>query len=154
MVWGNAQLNSSGGIQCQHGPNECLFNTLQSCAVSLNPEPSVWLPFIHCLETHGSTQGKYAEKCAQTFKLDWAALNQCWTGPKGQALDLANYKRTQELKPAHTFVPWATVNGVCHCTDSNCDTILADVCNAYTGTKPAACSSAVAPAVSLRGSSA
>ena len=87
-------------------------------------------------------------RSATNAKLDWTKLNDCWTGAQGAKLEAEAAAAT----PAHDYVPWATVNGVNHCSDSNCDTILQYVCAAYTGTAPAACTAAMSGKASvLRG---
>jgi hypothetical protein len=32
IPWGNAKLGDKGGWSCQHGPRECQYNALLSCA--------------------------------------------------------------------------------------------------------------------------
>ncbi len=74
VAWGNAQWQNAGvglddacarlhrgtnplhgvaiqaGPRCQHGPVECSMNRVQNCAIHLNPDQAVWLPFVACLE--------------------------------------------------------------------------------------------------------
>jgi interferon gamma-inducible protein 30 len=136
-VWGNARQQGSV-ITCQHGATECKMNTLQNCAIALaGKNTSQWVSMVHCLETHGVNQQKFLTTCATAADYDLAALNTCWTGAQGKALDQAAFKATPS---DHQYVPWVTVNGVNICTEAGCDTVLADVCAAYKGaTKPAAC---------------
>jgi interferon gamma-inducible protein 30 len=142
-VWGNAR-QAGGVITCQHGPVECKMNTLQNCAIAhAAGNTSQWLPFIHCLETHGTRQEQFVDACAKAWAYDNMALTNCANGDEGKALDQAAFAAT----PAdHTYVPWATVNGVNICTEAGCDEVLAGVCKAYTGAKPAACAAAAARA--------
>jgi len=136
-VWGNAR-QAGGVITCQHGAEECKMNTLQNCAIALAAgNTSQWMPMIHCLETHGVNQQKFVTECAAASSFDDAALTQCWTGAQGVALDQAARTAT----PAdHQYVPWTTVNGVNACDETGCSGVLAAVCKAYAGPKPAACS--------------
>lgn len=120
------------------------MNILQTCALHYYAgNASAWLPFIHCLENHGSNQQKYAQTCATASGLNWDTLNKCWTGAEGAQLEWAAGAVTNALVPPHTFVPWVTLGSTpgTFCEDSNCDTFLSAVCNAYQGTPPSACSS-------------
>ncbi|ONK62663.1 uncharacterized protein A4U43_C07F6570 [Asparagus officinalis] len=38
IPYGNAKIKPNGTISCQHGPNECLLNTIEACAISVWPE--------------------------------------------------------------------------------------------------------------------
>ena len=39
----------TGVVLCQHGPNECIGNTIEACAIAL-AEPLVAHRFIYCFE--------------------------------------------------------------------------------------------------------
>ena len=56
----------------------------------------------------------------------------------------ANAMKTLRLEPQHYFTPWFVMNN--KPLMSNWQPLLQNVCNAYTGPKPAGCSS---PAVDL-----
>ena len=154
VVWGNARLAPDGTITCQHGPAECDLNIMQDCAVALSTGPEQYVPFIHCLEGFGVQQKAHVSKCATAVKLSISDLNKCWQGPQGKALVLAAAKAT----PAdHTYVPWATANGVNYCDENGCDGGLAAVCKAYAaggGKAPAACAKPAPSKFSLRQSKA
>ena len=148
VVWGNAKLSPSGAITCQHGAAECDLNIMQDCAIDVSSGPAQWLPFIHCLETHGTSQKQFVSKCATSAGISINSLNSCWQGPKGKALVLAAAAATPT---DHQYVPWTTVNGVNACDENGCDGVLAAACKAYTGTKPSACAAAEAtPRAALR----
>jgi interferon gamma-inducible protein 30 len=56
--YGNAkttQNGSSWSFTCQHGPNECLGNMIQACAINLYDWYTQALPFIVCVEASPST---------------------------------------------------------------------------------------------------
>lgn len=150
-VYGNAR-GAPGKITCQHGPVECLMNTAQNCLIALaNGNVSQWLPAIHCLEGFGTNQEKHLTACATASGYSTSAVNTCWKGAQGKALDLAAAAAT----PAdHQYVPWLTVNGVNICTEAGCDTVLAATCAAYKGPKPAACGKAAAEQQPARGATA
>lgn len=143
VVYGNAKTSKDNKtITCQHGPTECLDNTLQSCAVAQYKDNSTaWLPFIVCLENAGSNQAAKAEACANSNSLDWTKLSDCWNSVEGHELDLENGIATAALNPPHEFVPWVTLSGQSgtFCSNSDCDNFLQAVCDAYTGPKPSGC---------------
>jgi interferon gamma-inducible protein 30 len=146
VSFGNARITPDNKtITCQHGPTECLFNTLEACAIKMYP--AAFVPFVVCLSNQagsGLTKAK-AQKCAtQQPKFDWNALNTCWTGAEGVKLDQISAAVTAELNPPHTFVPWVTLDlpgqgGATFCDETGCDAFISVVCKAYTGTKPPAC---------------
>ena len=144
VSFGNAKITPDNQtITCQHGATECLYNTLEACAIQHYPQ--AFVPFVVCLSAAAAGSGgiskQAAQKCASNSRLTWATLNTCWTGPEGKALDIAAAYKTAALKPAHTYVPWVTLAAPgTFCTENGCDTFIAEVCKAYTGTKPAACS--------------
>ena len=143
VSFGNARRDpTTGKITCQHGASECLFNTLEACAI-VHATPFV--PFIHCLSTAAAKRtptAAVAESCATKVGVDWDVLNTCWTGAEGAALDVAAANNTATLVPPHEFVPWVTLSGAAgtFCDESGCDGFLKAACAAYTGTKPDACS--------------
>jgi len=149
VVFGNAQIVSNTSITCQHGATECKDNIAQSCAQHVSGgNVSAWLPFIHCMETHGSNQAAFAKTCAAAAGIDITALDACWNGAEGLALQMAAGAATAALQPPHQFVPWVTLNDTpgTFCSDSDCDNFLAAVCAAYTGTPPASCKALAAAA--------
>jgi len=113
----------------------------RSCLIAHAANASQWMTAIHCLETHGTSQSKFLDTCAAQSNYAVGEISKCRLGAEGAALDQAAYKAT----PAdHQYVPWVTVNGVNICTEAGCDDVLAGVCKAYTGAKPAACTAATA----------
>lgn len=153
VVYGNARTNG-GTITCQHGAEECLDNVLQTCGIAHSTGPAQWLPYIHCMETYGSTQRQHAQSCATAAGISWTAVDACFKGTEGQTLELAAGNATASLVPAHQFVPWVTLSDAegagTFCDESGCDGFLQAVCDAYTGTPPAACAQ-TGSATGLRG---
>lgn len=150
VVFGNARINNGTTpptITCQHGASECDFNILQTCVIAHSAtgsssahNVSAWLPAIHCLEGYGSKQGAHAQECVEGAGMVFAPVSACWKGPEGAALELAAGAATAALQPAHQFVPWVTLDAPgTFCTEAGCDNMLAAVCAAYTGPKPASC---------------
>eukprot|EP00658_Telonema_sp_P-2_P016156 TRINITY_DN16259_c0_g1_i1.p4 TRINITY_DN16259_c0_g1~~TRINITY_DN16259_c0_g1_i1.p4 ORF type:complete len:105 (-),score=46.28 TRINITY_DN16259_c0_g1_i1:247-561(-) len=88
------------------------------------------------MEKAGDSMLKEVQKCATSAKMDYSKLSGCYND---KTLALSLQKAAAAATPAdHQYVPWVVVNGKKSKSDG--DKILAEVCNAYTGTKPAACS--------------
>ena len=54
IPWGNAHV--SGGVwKCQHGPGECMGNTIESCVMHLYPQQNMFWPFVNKYEQMAHT---------------------------------------------------------------------------------------------------
>lgn len=156
--YGNAQETQYNStywhFTCQHGTSECIGNMYEACAIEhyngtdANSVP-FWWPFVYCLEKSGSAGSlSTAQNCAKNNKIDWSVIDAC-AGPEPQygsyndgnplmhgiALD------TKNLNPPHQFTPWVIINGVPLTSAQISMSLTRLVCNAYTGTPPAGCSS-------------
>lgn len=152
---------ASDTVVCQHGYNECAVDTIEACAMKYYPDPQVYVPFVDCFEgvlvnelvNTTSAPGlvpQLGALCAAKQGLDWAAVDACFKGPEGEALDQENAYRTAVLKPEHQYTPWVTINGQPQLfpedddSDYNpLDYLLEWVCGNYTGSAslPAGCKS-------------
>lgn len=75
------------------------------------------------------------KKCAKTANLDFDILSTCFNGPESKTLEQQYF----DMTPAdHTYVPWVVINGKLM---DDSDVFLDAVCKAYTGDKPAGCTS-------------
>ncbi|TNN38481.1 Gamma-interferon-inducible lysosomal thiol reductase [Liparis tanakae] len=98
VPYGNAKEipSADSPFTCQHGEPECRGNLIQACIVHLTG-PSAF-QIIYCMESSVDVVGA-------------AHVASCWTGALGNRLMHANAVMTRALRPAHTRVPWVTVNG-------------------------------------------
>lgn len=105
VVYGNARISPDNAtITCQHGAQECLYNTLEACVLAHYPAVKDWLPMNYCLESAisgGTISTKVAQKCATAGGLTWKTLDACWKGAEGHALDVAAAFTTAALVPPH-----------------------------------------------------
>ncbi|KNA08336.1 hypothetical protein SOVF_163520 [Spinacia oleracea] len=110
--WGNAELSSHTSFTCQHGPHECLLNTVEACAIDMWPDLEDHFLFIGCVESQ-VFKGKYKEwgACFKEFGLDPKHVTSCYKGEDGKKLELKYANLTSALKPPHDFVPWVVVAG-------------------------------------------
>jgi len=106
----------------------------------LNPDPAKYIPFLHCLEQYGPYQ--YGSYCAKLTGIDYTPIETCANSDQGKQLEHQMAVKTEQLSPPHQYVPWLNLNGEHSQAIQNglSGNMLATVCNAYTGTKPAACS--------------
>ena len=145
VPYGNAQETQEGGkwvYYCQHGEEECIGNLIETCSMYLNPNASVYFPFIHCIETSSLNPRTAAPSCAQQYGLDYSKIQSCASGDLGNSLQHEMALKTQALNPPHTYVPWVTLEGV-HNDDIQNKAefnLLGLICAAYEGSpKPQAC---------------
>lgn len=143
VPFGNARF-SSGKLECQHGPDECTANSWEQCAISLYPDFKEHWPFYRCLENASLACGegagactiKAAPRCARSSGLSEKKMKACVDDPE-VALELQH--RFAKLTPAdHKYTPWVLVDGKLSPSDGG--KLLEEVCAAYNGDKPAACS--------------
>ncbi|XP_078365073.1 gamma-interferon-inducible lysosomal thiol reductase-like [Oculina patagonica] len=146
VPYGNAHETRHGDewrFACPHGATECVGNLIQTCAISILQDVSVYLPFIHCFETYIASSDPLheAKYCAGLQGIDFAAIDKCQKGPQGHALQHQMALKTNALVPRHSYVPWITLNGQ-HTEDIQKKAtlnLLGLVCDTYQGTKPAGC---------------
>lgn len=130
--WGNAKLQGNDTFVCQHGPYECLLNTVEACAIDIWPDLSKHFSFIYCVEDF-AIQGKRQEweSCFQILDLDSKPINKCYNSEHGKKLDLKYAAETNSLQPPHKYVPWVVVDGEPLYEDY--ENFLSYVCKAYKG---------------------
>ncbi|XP_057534939.1 gamma-interferon-responsive lysosomal thiol protein-like [Amaranthus tricolor] len=139
--WGNAKLTSNTTFICQHGPAECMLNTVEACAIDAWPKLDDHFPFILCVETL-VYEGKHLqwESCFRELGLDPEPVLGCYQGEYGNKLDLKYGAITAALEPPHEYVPWVVVNGEPLLEEY--DDFISYVCKAYKGPLPSACKTA------------
>lgn len=83
--------DDNDGVQCKHGPSECIGNTVELCAAELYPDPKIFLGFTMCLGDNYENipvQG-FVKDCALEHGIDFEKLNDCLSEEDGQhAADL------------------------------------------------------------------
>jgi hypothetical protein len=78
--------DGDGGVECPHGPRECLGDMLELCAARLYPgDPKRHLGFAMCLSRRYDLipQRELVERCAATQGVAFERLNQCASGEHG-----------------------------------------------------------------------
>ncbi|EOY34584.1 Thioredoxin superfamily protein isoform 2 [Theobroma cacao] len=84
VPWGNAKLKGNDTFACQHGPGECLLNTIEACAIDAWPQLNDHFPFIYCVETL-VYELKYLEweSCYGKLGLDSKPISDCYSNGLG-----------------------------------------------------------------------
>ena len=120
---------------------------METCAIKLYPDEfyTKSLPFLLCLESGASNSTDWNAKgktCASQNNLDWNSISQCTTSKQGNDWQAEFATKTEDLVPAHTYVPWVVVNGA-HSQSSESaieSNMVRYVCSIYKGTEQiAAC---------------
>ena len=78
VPFGNAKISGSS-VTCQHGPDECLGNSYEQCAIHLYPNASQYFPYYECMEAAGKRMihGKTSANCAAGAGLDNSKIEAC-----------------------------------------------------------------------------
>ncbi|KAJ4840507.1 hypothetical protein Tsubulata_000443 [Turnera subulata] len=130
--WGNARLRGND-IVCQHGPNECLLNTVEACAIHAWPRLEDHFPFIYCVEK-SVYERNFTQwgTCFEKLGLDSEPVTKCYASGFGKDLELQYASETDALQPPHKYVPWVVVDGQPLYEDY--ENFLSYICKAYRGT--------------------
>lgn len=124
----------TGTLVTQHGATEGNVNRYLACAKGFESDTVKYFDFVDCMESsYGQDVDGVAEACAKTF--DFSSLKACYDGADGDAAQIAEAMAT----PSHQGVPYLEIDG----KQGETQGILAQVCAAYTGSKPAGCPSAL-----------
>ncbi|KAI1419248.1 hypothetical protein F5Y12DRAFT_789220 [Xylaria sp. FL1777] len=91
------------GVECKHGPGECMGNILELCAHQLYPDPKIWLGFTMCLtkDYHAIPQRELVEDCALEHAVDFEKLNDCAArddGAHGMSLLRESVERSASVR--------------------------------------------------------
>ncbi|KAF2228105.1 hypothetical protein BDZ85DRAFT_189168 [Elsinoe ampelina] len=67
------------GVECMHGPEECLGNILELCAAEIYPDPKIHLGFTMCMSRqYREIPGKtWVQDCALEHGISFEKLNDC-----------------------------------------------------------------------------
>ncbi|PSS23843.1 Gamma-interferon-inducible lysosomal thiol reductase [Actinidia chinensis var. chinensis] len=144
VPWGNAFVKDNNTWVCQHGPDECMLNTVEACAIRVWPDLGSHFSFrfIRCVERL-NLENKHSEwsSCFRTEGLNSKPLMDCYNSGLGFQLEQSYADETARLNPPHRFVPWVIVNNLP--LEGDYQNFVAYVCKAYKGTSvPKACRSA------------
>ncbi|KVH94830.1 hypothetical protein Ccrd_003108 [Cynara cardunculus var. scolymus] len=136
VPWGNTQFAPNHAWICQHGPDECMINMVEACAINLLPQTELRFKLIECIENL-DLQGRHSEwrSCIQNNP---KPIMDCYQSRMGVDLELKFADDTNHLNPPHRFVPWVLVDN--KPLEEDYQNFVAYICKAYKGqNKPEAC---------------
>ena len=129
----------NGQFSCMHGAGECVGDQLELCAYYYYNATWKWWDFGACLQGQDySSIPSNAQGCATKAGIDYQKISACQQGALGDKLFSESIKRATQAGIYAT--PTTFIAGHEYVGGSN--NPLQTICNAYTGTKPAGCSSA------------
>eukprot|EP01006_Ploeotia_vitrea_P015679 TRINITY_DN45728_c0_g1_i1.p1 TRINITY_DN45728_c0_g1~~TRINITY_DN45728_c0_g1_i1.p1 ORF type:complete len:242 (-),score=96.52 TRINITY_DN45728_c0_g1_i1:168-863(-) len=137
VPYGNAQERQVGNtwkFTCQHGPDECAGNFIETCAIDLVKDLHAYFPFIHCVEQSDDLPSESAPRCAKLHQLSWQDIENCVNSPRAAQLE---HEMAVATPSSHQYVPWVTVNGQ-HSQAAEND-FVSTICQMYQGPTPPAC---------------
>ena len=146
------ELCWNGTKLCQHGPGECEGDSLEVCAMSAYPSPTIYTQFVYCFEQSCLYDGDdptastcnmttaFIEQCAAFAGVSATPILECYEDePRVAALDLVVAKATAALGTSKTGTPFVLVDGA---PLDDVDLLLPAVCGAWQaqdGQLPAGC---------------
>jgi interferon gamma-inducible protein 30 len=148
VPYGNAKETKTASgtyeFECQHGLSECIYNTIEVCALAKIKDPTKAFRYIDCIEHSDESRDpkqdyfKIAMACCLMTKLSKSTISQmeeCATGLEGIELEHKAAVKTDALDPPHQFVPYVVVNGE-HSDDVQdaiSESLFDYVCGVYQG---------------------
>ena len=97
------KLAPHDGVECKHGPSECMGNIVELCARELYPDPKISLGFVMCLtkDYKNIPERTLVEDCALEHAIDFEKLNECATrddGAHGLEMLRESVERTADVR--------------------------------------------------------
>ncbi|XP_031379211.1 gamma-interferon-responsive lysosomal thiol protein isoform X1 [Punica granatum] len=140
IPWGNGWIQSDGSLSCQHGPDECLLNAIEACAINVYPDVNRHFRFVYCIERL-TLEGRHNEwgSCFGEAKMGSSPVD-CYNKGNGYMLERKFAGETARLNPPRRFVPWVVVDG--QALQEDFQNFVSYICRAYRGSQiPEACTS-------------
>merc|ERR550517_354443 len=113
--FGKANFTSDGEswtFVCQHGPGECLGNTVQACVLNQVLDPGQYVPLINCM-MGADYPPDSADVCLETLQVTTTSperVSECVDSSEGPNLLHDIGVETKNLDPPLTGVPWILFN--------------------------------------------
>lgn len=104
-------------FQCQHGPDECFGNKVQSCVLNRLPEQDAQVNYVACqMKSYNNDRGH--QNCVRAIGLDWNEIYNCAVGPEGTHYALHYEKLTTQV--VHSVTKWVPSIVYNHRITENC----------------------------------
>ncbi|KAL4394990.1 hypothetical protein HN51_022883 [Arachis hypogaea] len=132
VPYANSHVNlTNNSISCQNGQDECILNSLESCAMNLWSDVGKYYGLIYCFEFLAiEGRSNKWQDCFDQLGLPLASILNCSRG-NGTELAKKYIEETTKLHPPHSFLPWVVINNQPIAQDYANFTYF--VCKAYKG---------------------
>lgn len=142
IPYGNAHVSGSPDkwtFTCQHGPEECLGNMIQTCAAEILNNTMDSLKFVVCA-FNTVRQDFIIKECIRDKELQ-KKVKSCSENSKGRNLEHEMAVKTDALDPPQNFIPWITINkkGSEEINNRANKDLLNLICNSFEGERPSPC---------------
>uniref|UniRef100_A0A8D8SWH8 Gamma-interferon-inducible lysosomal thiol reductase n=1 Tax=Cacopsylla melanoneura TaxID=428564 RepID=A0A8D8SWH8_9HEMI len=134
VPFGKASSNGYGGFDCQHGPDECRGNIVQSCALARLEPGKPQHDFVYCAMLYP----KQYERCVSKSGLSWVDVDACSQSPEGTEYHRHSEVLTKGNTDGPTFVPSIALNNVFDKSESSAafNDLQYFLCNNYYSGSP------------------
>jgi len=137
--FGKAHVRKAGDsyeFSCQHGPVECLGNTVHNCAVKYVQSP---LPYIKCMMENNYDPMAIGKQCADMLDINWEVIERCANSNEGKELLARAGGESLGVKHHLSFIPTVALNSDFSEQNLRLKNLLSTVCNAFNGPRPENC---------------
>uniref|UniRef100_U5ETP9 Putative gamma-interferon inducible lysosomal thiol reductase n=1 Tax=Corethrella appendiculata TaxID=1370023 RepID=U5ETP9_9DIPT len=109
VPFGKAEsINNGESFECQHGPDECTGNMVQSCALDYLKDPEQQMRFVTCHMKFGR-KDLLGRNCCEQIGLDYTIIDECLNkNTCGRELQLQAEIETKKVSP--NYVPTIVLN--------------------------------------------
>lgn len=133
--------DKDGELSSMHGPKEVKGDLVQICAQKYSPK---WFDMILCQNKNPRAVDLNWESCAKDAGMPVSQIKSCAEGKEGKDLLAASFSRSESLGVSGS--PTIHIGGKNYEGRRGVNDLSRAICAAYTGDKPAACSSIPEPA--------
>lgn len=108
IPFGKSYNQNQVNFICQHGPQECLGNKIQSCALSQLNDLNKQIEFVNCFMNFFSIDRE--EECFEPNGLNETNINNCVRSNLGTRLQLDAETQQSKYKGRFRFIPTIIIN--------------------------------------------
>jgi len=138
-------------VECQHGPEECLGNKIQACAIE-KLEMSQSVDLILCMASQGPRAAidTSTADCAKKLDISMHGVMDCASSTQGHDIMMDLAKKSLDPKLQRSYVPFVMVSGK-HEQAADEGDLLTPLCEALGTPKPAVCEGSASAGVADTG---
>lgn len=128
--------NKGGTLESMHGEAEIMGDIVQACAMKYSP--SMWYSLVLCQNRNPKAVALNGESCAKELGIAWDEIGKCASGPEGQELLAASFKKSDDQKIGSS--PTIMIAGKSYEGSRRPNDMMRAICAEYKGEKPTVCS--------------